>query len=76
MDLDVGSSGRSSVYDRLRTGRLRRPPRHGMEYHIRQYGLRQGALEIEYIEEHFGEFPRKKTASEVICVYGNAITRS
>ena len=37
-----------------------------MEYHIRQYGLQQGALEIEYIEEHFGEFPRKKTASEVI----------
>ena len=36
-----------------------------MQYHIRQYGLQQGALEIEYIEEHFGEFPRKKTASEV-----------
>ena len=31
--------------------------------HICQYGLQQGALEIEYryIEEHFGEFPRKKT---------------
>tara|TARA_B100000809_G_scaffold144368_1_gene141983 strand:+ start:10057 stop:10650 length:594 start_codon:yes stop_codon:yes gene_type:complete len=37
-----------------------------MEYHIRQYDLHQGALEIEYIEEYFGEFPRKKTADEVI----------
>ena len=37
-----------------------------MEYHIRQYDLHQGALEIEYIEEYFGEFPRKKTAEEVI----------
>ncbi len=37
-----------------------------MEYHIRQYELQQGALEIEYIEEYFGEFPRRKTAAEVI----------
>ena len=37
-----------------------------MEYHIRQYDLHQGALEIEYIEEYFGEFQRKKTADEVI----------
>ena len=37
-----------------------------MEYHIRQYDLQQGALEIEYIEEYFGEFPRRKTAAEVI----------
>lgn len=37
-----------------------------MEYFIRQYGLQQGALEIEYIEEHFLDFPRKKTAAEVI----------
>ena len=37
-----------------------------MEYHIRQYGLQQGALEIQYIEEFFGEFPRRKTASEVV----------
>ena len=37
-----------------------------MEYHIRQYGLQQGALEIEYIEEYFGEFRRRKTAAEVI----------
>ena len=37
-----------------------------MEYHIRQYDLQQGALEIEYIEEYFGEFARRKTAAEVI----------
>ena len=37
-----------------------------MEYHIRQYALQQGALEIEYIEEYFGEFSRRKKAAEVI----------
>ena len=37
-----------------------------MEYHIRQYGLSQGALEIEYIEEFFGEFPRRKKSTEVV----------
>ena len=37
-----------------------------MEYHVRLYSLGQGALEIEYIEEYFGEFPRRKKASEVI----------
>ncbi|MEE2609434.1 MAG: hypothetical protein VX338_03860 [Acidobacteriota bacterium] len=37
-----------------------------MEYQIRQYSLQQGALEIQYIEEYFGEFPRRKTAIEVI----------
>ena len=37
-----------------------------VEYLIRQYGLQQGALEIQYIEEYFGEFPRKKTAVEII----------
>lgn len=36
-----------------------------MEYLIKQYGLQQGALEIEYIEEFFLDFPRKKTAAEV-----------
>jgi GNAT superfamily N-acetyltransferase len=36
------------------------------EYHITQYDLEQGALEIQYIEEFFGEFPRKKTASEIV----------
>ena len=37
-----------------------------MEYHIRQYALQQGALEIEYIEEYFGEFARRKRAAEVV----------
>ena len=37
-----------------------------MEYHIIQYELEQGALEIQYIEEYFGEFPRKKTAAEIV----------
>jgi hypothetical protein len=36
------------------------------EYLIKQYGLHQGALEIQYIEEYFLDFPRKKTAAEVI----------
>ena len=37
-----------------------------MEYLIKQYPLETGALEIQYIEEYFGEFPRKKTAHEII----------
>jgi hypothetical protein len=37
-----------------------------VEYRITQYSLQQGALEIQYIEEFFGEFPRKKTASEIM----------
>ena len=37
-----------------------------MEYHITHYELEQGALEIQYIEEFFGEFPRKKTAAEIV----------
>jgi hypothetical protein len=37
-----------------------------VEYQITQYDLEQGALEIQYIEEYFGEFPRKKTAAEII----------
>ena len=37
-----------------------------MEYLIRQYGLHQGALEIQYIEEFFLDFPRKKSAAEVV----------
>src|SRR5262247_2583722 len=36
-----------------------------MEYLIKQYPLETGALEIQYIEEYFGEFPRKKAASEI-----------
>ena len=38
-----------------------------MEYHITQYELEAGALEIQYIEEYFGEFPRKKTAAEIVA---------
>ena len=37
-----------------------------MEYLITNYELEQGALEIQYIEEFFGEFPRKKTAAEIV----------
>ncbi len=37
-----------------------------MEYRLKQYALHQGALEIQYIEEFFLDFPRKKSASEVI----------
>src|SRR5215207_10410809 len=37
-----------------------------VEHHITQYDLEQGALEIQYIEEFFGEFPRKKTAAEIV----------
>jgi hypothetical protein len=36
-----------------------------VEYLIKQYGLEQGALEIQYIEEYFREFPRRKTATEI-----------
>jgi hypothetical protein len=36
------------------------------EYLIKQYSLQQGALEIQYIEEYFLDFPRKKSANEVI----------
>jgi hypothetical protein len=37
-----------------------------MEYLIKQYALEQGALEIQYLEEYFGEFPRRKTANEIV----------
>jgi hypothetical protein len=37
-----------------------------VEYLIKQYPLESGALEIQYIEEYFGEFPRRKTAAEVL----------
>ena len=42
-----------------------------MEYLIKQYPLETGALEIQYIEEYFGEFPRKKTAAEIVSRLGN-----
>jgi hypothetical protein len=38
-----------------------------VEYLIKQYPVETGALEIQYIEEFFGEFPRRKTASEVMA---------
>jgi GNAT superfamily N-acetyltransferase len=37
-----------------------------MDYRITQYPLEQGALEIQYIEEFFGEYQRKKTATEIV----------
>ena len=37
-----------------------------MEHTIRQYALEAGALEVEYIEEHFTEFRSKKTAEQII----------
>ena len=37
-----------------------------MEYRITQYPLEQGALEIQYIEEFFGEYQRRKTAAEIV----------
>ena len=37
-----------------------------MEYLIKQYALEAGALEIQYLEEYFGEFPDRKTAAEII----------
>ncbi len=42
-----------------------------MEHRITQYPLEQGALEIEYIEEFFGEYKRRKTASEIVGRLGN-----
>ena len=37
-----------------------------MTYLIKHYGLEQGALEIAYIEEFFSDFPRRKTADEIL----------
>jgi hypothetical protein len=37
-----------------------------LEYQIKQYPLDSGALEIQYIEEYFWEFPKKKTANEIV----------
>ena len=42
-----------------------------MEYLLKQYSLQQGALEIQYIEEFFLDFPRKKSATEVIARLNN-----
>jgi len=35
-------------------------------YLVREYTLQQGALEIGYIEEYFNEFPKRKSAAEII----------
>jgi hypothetical protein len=37
-----------------------------LEHRITKYPLEQGALEIEYIEEYFGEYRRRKKASEIV----------
>jgi GNAT superfamily N-acetyltransferase len=37
-----------------------------MEHIIRVYSLEAGALEAQYIEEHFQEFRNKKTADEIV----------
>jgi hypothetical protein len=37
-----------------------------LNYLIREYPLQQGALEIAYIEEFFNEFPKRKTATEIM----------
>ncbi len=37
-----------------------------MEYRITHYPLEQGALEIQYIEEFFGEYQRRKTVAEIV----------
>jgi hypothetical protein len=37
-----------------------------MKHLIRQFRLEQGALEIQYLEDYFGEFREKKTAEEII----------
>jgi GNAT superfamily N-acetyltransferase len=41
-------------------------PAAAMEHIIRQYSLEEGALEVQYIEENFSEFRKKKAADEII----------
>jgi GNAT superfamily N-acetyltransferase len=36
------------------------------QYSLREYPLQQGALEIAYIEEFFNEFPKRKTAADIL----------
>ena len=45
-----------------------------VEHRITKYPLEQGALEIEYIEEFFGEYKRRKTAVEIVSGWRTAIT--
>ena len=42
-----------------------------VEHRITKYPLEQGALEIEYIEEFFGEYKRRKTAAEIVSRLAN-----
>ena len=35
-------------------------------YNIREYPLQQGALEIGFIEEYFNDFPKRKSAHEIV----------
>jgi hypothetical protein len=37
-----------------------------MRHIIHQYGVEQGALEVQYIEEYFQEFRNRKTADEIM----------
>ena len=64
--------GQGAAGPEARRHRRRRRGRHGLlggdgdrdqrvEYLIEQYALEAGALEIQYIEEFFGEFPRRKS---------------
>jgi hypothetical protein len=39
---------------------------HSGRHTIHQYNLTQGALEVQYIEEYFDEFRKRKTADEII----------
>ncbi len=43
----------------------------GLKHVIHQYKLEPGALEVQYIEEYFQEFRKKKTADEIIQRLGN-----
>ncbi len=40
-------------------------PEASRPYRIRQYPLESGSLEIQFLEEFFGEFERKKTSTEI-----------
>jgi hypothetical protein len=51
---------------RVRISRTMPPVKRPVDYVIREYPLQQGALEIAYIEEFFSEFPKRKTATEIL----------
>ena len=60
------TAGRRAFDDASRRARARRYNL-AVEYLIKHYPLETGALEIQYLEEYFGEFPRKKTAQEIVA---------